>query len=171
MEEIQLVFSIYILCLVKFIAGPLLGKIFDLPILLRMLITVAGMMTSVVLFVYAGDWIKRRIIYRFLKNRKKFTKRNRRFVRLWKSYGLLGVAFLTPLLLSPIPGTLLMSGVENSRNKVIRYMFFAACTWAVIITLAVEVGYEAIPASWIDSWSNKALVSHFDDINVHSSLH
>jgi len=63
-----------------------------------------------------------------------FTKRNRRFVIFWRKYGLFGVSFLTPLVFSPIIGTLLVNAFGGSKKKIITYMLISAAFWSFLLT-------------------------------------
>ncbi len=77
------------------------------------------------------------------KPKKIFTKRNRKFVIIWKKYGLVGVAFLTPILLSIPIGTLLANSLVSNRKKIIIYMFFSILFWSVTMTTMFELFHAA----------------------------
>lgn len=66
--------------------------------------------------------------------KKIFSRRSRRMVRIWKSYGLLGLAALTPVLFSIPIGTFFMVRLEKNRSKIILYMFISITCWSLIIT-------------------------------------
>lgn len=66
--------------------------------------------------------------------KKIFTRRSRRMVRIWKRYGLLGLAALTPVLFSIPIGTFFMIRLEKNRNRIILYMFISITCWSLIIT-------------------------------------
>ncbi len=100
-EIILKVASVYFSSMLKFIFGPLGGYAAGFPLVMTILVTVAGMMTVVLLFTFFGNWIREKIIPRFFKKRNKFSQSNRRFVTIWKKYGLIGVAALTPLISDP----------------------------------------------------------------------
>ncbi len=140
------IISIYLLTMFKFIAGPLGGYAAGFHFLITISITVTGTMSSVFLFTFLGSSLKKHVIDRLFARRKKFTRRNRRFVMVWKKYGLRGVAFLTPLIFTPIGGTLLMASMGAPRNKVFISMFISALFWSVIFTtLIYTFGQEIIP--------------------------
>jgi hypothetical protein len=69
-----------------------------------------------------------------IPQRKIFNKRNRRMVRLWKKYGLVGLAALTPLIFSIPIGTFFMSRLERNRKKILLYMFVSITCWSLLIT-------------------------------------
>jgi hypothetical protein len=136
--------SVIAASMLKFIAGPLTGVALDLHWLETFSLTVAGMMLSVFIFTYLGHTLKTTLLRRFYKNRKLFTSRNRRIVRIWTKYGMAGVAFMTPLLLTPIGGTMIAASFGESRIKIFFYMFVSAVFWGLIFTLIIDaVGHEA----------------------------
>ncbi|MBK7653292.1 MAG: hypothetical protein IPJ20_24760 [Flammeovirgaceae bacterium] len=79
---------------------------------------------------------------RIFKKKESKTDPNKRTVMT--KYGLAGIAFLTPIILTPIGGTLLAVGVSPNREKIIFYMLISACAWSVILTFAVYFGYDAV---------------------------
>lgn len=137
-EELTRAIPIYFSSMLKFIFGPVGGYLAKLNILTTILTTVAGMMTVVIAFAFFGDLIKKHIISRFFK-RKNFSDKNRKFVQIWRKYGLAGVAALTPLLLTPIGGVLLAVSFGSPRDKLIIYMFISASFWAVVLTLLIYI--------------------------------
>lgn len=137
-EEIWKGFTlVYLPSMLKFIFGPFAGYTAKLHVVTTIIATVAGTMTIVLAFSFAGDWIRERVINRFFPKRKRFSERNRRFVTIWKKYGVAGVAFLTPLILTPIGGTLLAISFGSPRDKLILYMLISASGWATVFSLAI----------------------------------
>src|SRR5690606_27121551 len=126
-EVLATYFSIYILSSGKFIAGPLTGLATGTGILETCIFTVLGMMTSVFLFSYFGKFLRERFLKKWFAKKKKFSRKNRRFVTIWKRYGLFGIAFLTPVLFSPIGGAVLISslGGMSHKKKIFAYMLFS----------------------------------------------
>ncbi|MCC7232219.1 MAG: hypothetical protein IT242_04695 [Bacteroidia bacterium] len=72
-------------------------------------------------------------------HRKVFTPRTRRMVRIWKNYGLIGLAALTPVLFSIPIGTFFMTRLEKNRKKILLYMFISITCWSLLITTAFEI--------------------------------
>lgn len=136
-EIIKAISLVYLPSMLKFIFGPLGGYAAKLHVITTIVGTVAGTMTVVLLFSFAGDWIQKHIMNRFFPKRKRFSERNRNFVTIWKKYGVAGVAFLTPLILTPIGGTLLAISFGSPRDKLILYMLVSASAWATIFSLAI----------------------------------
>lgn len=129
--------SVYFSCMLKFVFGPLGGYAAGFSLITTILVTVAGMMTVVFVFTLFGNWIRENITSRIFKKRKRFSKSNRRFVTIWKRYGLIGVAALTPILLTPIGGTILAVSSGSPKDKIIIYMFISASVWSVIFSTAL----------------------------------
>lgn len=145
-QEILKAIPIYFSTMFKFIFGPLGGYAAGLTLLTTILVNVASMMTVVLLFAFFGDFIRKNIIGRFFKKRRLFTVRNRRIVTIWKKYGILGVAALTPCLLTPIGGSIIAVSFGTPRNKMILYMFISASIWSVIFSVSVYAfGNEIFP--------------------------
>ncbi|MGK7392552.1 MAG: hypothetical protein ACNS60_19510 [Candidatus Cyclobacteriaceae bacterium M2_1C_046] len=120
--------------MLKFIAGPTLGYAAGFSYLTTVLVTVLGMMSSVFLFTMVGKLLREKVVKKYLSPRKKFTKRSRRFVKIWQKYGEIGVAVLTPVIFTPIGGTLMLASAGTKKRKVIIYMLFSSVFWAFVIT-------------------------------------
>ena len=144
-EEILKVVSIYFSTMIKFIAGPLGGYMVGLSLFTTIMTSVASMMTVVLAFSYFGDFLRNKVFAKLFSRGKKFSERNRKVITIWRKYGLLGVAALTPLLLTPIGGTLLAISFGSPRDKLILYMFVSAAIWSVVLSvLFYTVGDEII---------------------------
>ena len=130
--------AIYLMTLFKFIAGPVLGYVAGYSLAEIMLVTVLGMMSSVLLFTYLGEWAKKQWGIRIKRKKVVFSRKNRRIVQIWQKFGAAGVAVLTPLLLTPIGGTLVLTSFGVDRKKIISYMFISGLFWSFIFGLSIE---------------------------------
>ncbi len=143
-EELLRALPVLFASMIKFILGPVGGHVAKLHFITTVIVTIVGMMLMVITFTYFGDWIKSKIPY--LKKRKRFTARNRRFVQIWRKFGLVGVAALTPVFLTPIGGTLLAVSSGSPKEKIIIYMLISAVGWALIFTsITYFIGKHALP--------------------------
>lgn len=133
-EELLKLLFIYLLTMFKFIAGPSLGYAAGYNYLTTVAITVAGMMSSVLFFTYLGKLLREKILKKYFAKRKIFSKKSRRFVKIWNTYGEIGVAILTPLLLTPIGGTVMLISAGTKKNKIIIYMLISGAFWALVIS-------------------------------------
>ncbi len=132
-------FSVYFLSGLKFIFGPALGVIaYELPLIPVILLTAFGMMTTIYLFTFFGDEI-RAFLQRFRKKKRRvFTKRNRQFVKIWRRFGLKGVCLLTPLILTPPGGGLLINVLGTKKSLILKWMWISALLWSSVITLLAK---------------------------------
>lgn len=129
--------SVVLASMVKFVAGPITGVALGLKWWETALCTVIGMMLSVVIFLFLGTAIQH-LISRYRKQKPPlFSKRTRLAVRVWKKSGMTGIAFLTPLLFTPIGGTLIAVSFKVPRLTILAQMLFWGVILGVIITLAV----------------------------------
>lgn len=145
-EELLKAFSFsYLPSMIKFILGPVGGYAAKLHVITSMVSTVAGMMTVVAVIVYSGNWFRDRVINRVFPNRKRFSERNRNLTRVWKKYGLAGVAILTPLVLTPIGGSLIAVSFGGQREKILLYMFLSATCWSIVFNAAVYFFGQKLP--------------------------
>ncbi|MBI1768979.1 MAG: hypothetical protein HY015_07720 [Bacteroidetes bacterium] len=135
-EEILKAIPVFFSSALKFIFGPLEGYGLHLHFITTIISTVGGMMLSVIAFTYFGDWLRKGILKRFFqnKNRKMPTRRTAVLIR---KYGLGGVAFLTPLFLTPIGGTIIAVGMGKPKNKIIVFMLISAIGWALVFTALI----------------------------------
>ena len=125
---------VFAMSMFKFIFGCVGGAVRNFSYLETVLITVVGMMTSVVLFTFFGIAIRNWFFIAFRRKRKIFSKRNRRIVKIWRKYGIIGVAFLTPILFSPILGTLIAVSFGEDKKRIFFHMLWSAALWAIILS-------------------------------------
>lgn len=145
-EEILKAIPIYISCLFKFILGPVVGYSVGLHIVTTILVTVLGMMTSVIAFTFFGTWLRIKVLSRWLRNRKKFSSGNRRAVRIRTTLGLAGIAVLTPLILTPILGTILAVSIGASKERILLYMFISSVVFGVLFSVVIySFGNNVLP--------------------------
>jgi uncharacterized membrane protein len=134
--------SVFLLSTVKFVFGAVpfaLGLGFSF--FEAVTVTTAGGFTGVTIFVLMSERIVARIKRRKREKlhdahltKKKFTRKNKMIVRVKLRFGLLGIAFLTPLLLSIPIGCFLAVRYFQHKQKIIIYMFCSIIFWSVAIS-------------------------------------
>jgi hypothetical protein len=140
LEDLLKYLAVYGLSMLKFIGGPLCGINSGLTFLETVLFTSLGMMTSVILFTtILGDRFHIWFLKIFNQNPKLFTKKNRNKVKIWRNYGMKGVAFLTPIIFTPIGGTLVANSFGESRKKIYFYMLISAVFWSTIFSSVLSM--------------------------------
>jgi len=134
LAELMKYIIVYVISMFKFIGGPAFGAAYDLNIYITAGMTIFGMMTTVIIISFFGmklrNWIQKKYKYK----RRVFTSRNRRIIKIWRGYGEFGVSFFTPILFSPVIGTLLVTTLGGKRKRIITYMLISAIFWAFTIT-------------------------------------
>lgn len=146
LQEILKYFLVYISSSVKFVFGPLLGTSYGFHVLITGSLTILGMMTSVYVFTYFGDWIRIKSQKLFSsKDKKKFSKSSRRNVTVWLKYGVPGIAFLTPILLTPIGGTVLANAFGGKKEDILKYMWISCILWSYPISWALKYASYLLP--------------------------
>lgn len=74
------------------------------------------------------------------KKKRLFTAHNRRVVKIWKKYGLVGLAFLTPILISIPIGTVIAAHYVHNKRKLFLYMFVAIVFWSLVMNFFWRFG-------------------------------
>lgn len=132
-EQLGKWFSVFFISMLKFIGGPLSASLLDFKPIESVIICVLGMMTSVLLFSIVGSWLKTFVLNHFRKPLL-FTPKNRMIVRIWNKFGINGVAFLTPIFLTPIGGTMIATSFGESKKKILISMFISSIFWSIVLT-------------------------------------
>jgi len=134
--------TVFLGSMFKFIFGPLTGAASGLSLWETTLISVGGMMTSVLIFSLIGQGARKVWVTQLRKHnspRPLFTRANRRIVTVWKHFGLGGIAFFTPLIFSPIVGTMLAVSFGETPRRIVPAMLLSAIFWGVALTWLVRV--------------------------------
>ena len=148
-EEILKAIPVFLSSALKFILGPLEGYGLHLHYITTATATIAGMMTSVVAFTFFGDWLRHVLLKRVFHKEETDQgsgRKKSRFAGFIAKYGLAGVAFLTPVFLTPIGGTIIAVGLGQRRRKILLFMLISAIFWAFVFTAIVYLlGRLAVP--------------------------
>ena len=129
--------SVFLLSTVKFLGGPMAGASMGLHFLPTMALTVAGMMTSVFVFSGIGRvWMQHRQKQRRLRREPIFSRRSRNIIKIFQKFGMGGIAFLTPVILSPIGGTVVATLLGVPRQRILLHMLWSALFWGSALTFA-----------------------------------
>ena len=127
--------SVFLLSTVKFLGGPLAGTSMGLHFWTTRALTVGGMITSVFIFSGVGRaWMQHRQKQRRLRREPIFTKRSRNIIKVFRKFGMAGIAFLTPILLSPIGGTVIATLLGVPQQRIMLHMLWSALFWGVTLT-------------------------------------
>lgn len=132
MSEIVKILLMILLASVKyaFAALPLLTAS-SRPWYFDMCIVMAGGIIGVFVFTYLGVVISRYLEqYHFFRIKYKSLKK---FVRIKNSYGLIGIALISPVLISIPVGCIISASFEHDKSRIIRYQLFSVIFWSVLL--------------------------------------
>lgn len=99
-------------------------------------ISITGGVLGVLVFFYTGSAIFKFIGDRFYKARpkKSFNKKNRFIIKVKKSWGLIGLAIISPTLISIPLGCLLASRYFRNDRRTIPLLLSSVIFWSFVLT-------------------------------------
>lgn len=130
----------------KIIFGMLLGTSFEFSVFWTATLTILGMMFAVSIVTLFGEQIRslsQKLIRK--KDRKLFTSKTRRYVKVWQKYGIPGIAFLTPIALMPIGGAVLANAFGGKKKDIFKWMWIACIFETYPLTWVVKFASDLIP--------------------------
>ncbi len=96
-----------------------------------MLIVTTGGMLGVFVFTFLGAFLSK-YFSKFHLFKFKY-KKLRKFVDMKNNYGLIGIAILSPVLISIPVGCILSASFEHDKGKIIRYQILSVISWSVFL--------------------------------------
>ncbi|MDX1906168.1 MAG: hypothetical protein SF053_03980 [Bacteroidia bacterium] len=97
-----------------------------------------GALVGNVVYTYFGTGI-RNLLGRYLPKKKSmpFARRRKIFV-LWKRYGLLGIAFMAPLI-SPMASIGIALSFQENPGRILKYMTISILGWTVVLSAFKQI--------------------------------
>lgn len=125
-----------LLAATKFFAGMIVLVSRPIGLLPSFLVSIGGGVVGIIIFTYFGAII-RSWFERTFPNAtgKTFTRKNRFLVRLRRSFGIPGIAVLTPVLLSIPIGVFLALTLTRDKERIMRAMVISTIFWSCAILL------------------------------------
>ncbi|MEQ9188478.1 MAG: hypothetical protein RLP15_12135 [Cryomorphaceae bacterium] len=127
---------------VKFLFAPSTVYLSGYNYWQTLLITMVGGILGVTVFFYTGSAIFTYIRDRFSRGnaeKKTFNKKNRFIIRIKSSWGILGIALLSPCLLSLPIGSLLAARYFRNDPRTLPMLIGAVVVWSLILTTATAL--------------------------------
>ncbi len=138
------IISVFLLSTVKFVFGGIpLALAFGFPFFKVVTITTLGGFTGVIFFVFLSDKLiasvkkikdKNQIKDLRLSTKKIFTKKNKIIIKVKHRFGLLGIAILTPFLISIPLGCYIAVRYFKNKQKILIYMFSSVLFWSIFLS-------------------------------------
>ncbi len=123
--------------MLKFMFGPITGLSLQLGWVETAICTVIGMMLMIILVVFASAFLQK-LSSRFFPRKekpKKFTKMTRLAIKIRRKFGLIGIAFLTPIIFTPPIGAVLATAFRYPKQAILLNMLISAVAWAIVQSL------------------------------------
>ena len=120
---------------IKFVAGPLTGFGLGLSMLETIVCTWVGMMFTVTVMLTIGRFLVQQISRIRVQKPKLFSGRVRYAVSIWQRFGIKGIAVMTPLLCTPIGGSLLALSFKVPTPRVLFFMAISGIFWSIVFTV------------------------------------
>ena len=121
--------------------GIITGVALGLSPALSGAVSIASAIVGVTLGVAAGGRLQQ-LIYRS----RRLAKRRERIERVWKRYGIPGLALQAPLLTGPLLATLLALTLGAPPRPLLLWMLASVVIWGVVLTGGVALGFSIFQA-------------------------
>jgi len=110
---------------------------------------VIGGIIGIIIFVQLGEYIQLWLIKTYPKKfNKKFSRRTRFLARIKQIFGLWGIAFLTPIILSIPVGVFFAMDLTSNKKKVMTRMIVACVAWSIILYAPYYI-FNIDVVSWV----------------------
>lgn len=134
--------TVLVVSMFKFLVGVLLSIGYEFHFWIGVPVTVMGSMLGVFLFTFFGRLI-RTFLVRLFRKRRLFRnlsiKRKRMIVHVKNKYGLPGIAFLTPLVLTVPLGTIIAVALGFHWKRIAVAMLISFSLWSLFLFTLYEV--------------------------------
>ena len=118
------------------------GLVLGLPPVLSGVAATSGGLLGAALVTIAGERLQR-----WLYSQRFFSKRRERVERLWNRYGLIGVAFQSPVFAGTLLSTLVALGLGAPARTLLFWISVSLVFWGGVLTGAVVLGFSVFE-SW-----------------------
>jgi hypothetical protein len=118
------------------------GLVLGLPPVLSGVAATSGGLLGAILVTIVGEQLQR-----WLYRLRWFYKRRERVERLWNRYGLIGVAFQSPVFAGTLISTLVALGLGAPARKLLFWISVSLVFWGAVLTGAAVLGLS-IFESW-----------------------
>lgn len=142
MAEIFKILSVFIACSLVFCKGgmPMAMVVFKFNFLKIFLVSVAGGITGNIVFTHLSAVLIKgihnyRVRKKKIHQKKIFTRFNRGIIKVKTRFGLVGIAFITPLFLSTPLGAFLAERFFRDKKKIIIYLSISTVFWSLTFYL------------------------------------
>lgn len=138
--------SVFFLSATKFLWAPGTAIVSGFSVLDTIIITSLGGMSGVSFFYFFGTiaiqriekWRLKRSLRKTGQKPKIFTRRNRRIIRMKLSFGLIGLAIVTPCILSIPIGCAVAAKFYRHNRYTYPLLLISTIVWSILLTIVVS---------------------------------
>lgn len=151
MNEYWQIISVTLVCTIKFIIGLGMALAYNFSPIIFYLTTVGGGMIGVFIYLYLWEFIL--LIKAKLVRPKphiihiKINKNIRKMVHFSRTWGIYGIAFVTPTIISMPVGTLICRAIEKNKWHIKLVMFLSLSLWSLLI-ITLQYLFHIDVQSW-----------------------
>lgn len=152
--EIEQIGALLIAGGTKFLFAPALSEYFGYNFAQSFLYTTSGGAIGILAFTFVGDWLTAgwRKLISWIKalvlrrdpdvlmriNPKRFTRTTRFVVRIRRKFGLIGLAIITPCIISIPIGTFIINRFYSKKWKILLALFTSLILWSLILNYLAQ---------------------------------
>lgn len=143
------ILEVALIASVKFLLAPFEAERYGMSYWDAFIITTGGGIAGIFIFYFSGHFIARWWQHNMAKiksfftrrpvsdfegeNRRVMTRTNKLIVRIKKRFGLAGIAFITPCIISIPVGTLVAVAFYRKRKPVLLYLLVSLVLWSFVL--------------------------------------
>ena len=135
MAELDKIIAVLLVASTKHLLAPATAYVAGFKMLEVILYTTLGGVGGVFFFMYFAGSVKKAYLW-FLKKRgktpRKFTRTNRFIVRVKQRFGLYGLAFITPLIISVPVGSIIAATIYKNKIRAFAYLAAGVLFWSIV---------------------------------------
>jgi len=135
--------SVVALSSLKVLPGLALSLVYQMNVFEIFITLSVGGILGVFIFTFLGEQIRNGIKKRRQRKQKDNPKplkirKARKILRIWNKWGLVGVAILTPPMISPPFGAIISVAFRAKRSQIILYLCISVVAWAALFAILGE---------------------------------
>lgn len=151
MNEYWQIISVTLVCTIKFIIGLGMALAYNFSPIIFYATTVGGGMIGVFVYLYLWDFILL-IKAKLVKPKPhiihiKINKNIRKMVHFSRTWGIYGIALVTPTIISMPVGTLICRAIEKNKWHIKLVMFVSLSFWSLLI-ITLQYLFHIDVQSW-----------------------
>jgi hypothetical protein len=131
--------GIFLLAASKFAVavGILVSPVTNYSYFESVIMLILGGFTGILFFYFFSNWVNKVLnkLFKKKKEKKVFSKKVRRFINIKNKYGLIGIALITPLVISIPVGSFIASRFFSKNKYTLLFMLGGVLFWALTLPL------------------------------------